>query len=331
MRSLADRALSDGFASRSFGADEREMSMKYDKSNPWFKAMPRRAAFTLLELVVVIAIIVTLLGLVSSAAMQARQAAQRVKCLNNVKQINMAVQNFAVKNGRLPRGDVDTASGFPLDSMFFNLLPYIEHGNYYAAVQLGQRPRGSDYTVNVYICPADPTVRYGDGCASYAANAAVFMGRVQSWSSGPNGQVARVSFGTPSFDYTFPDGTSNTIAFAEHYADPPGKPRFDWFTSIPILGASEFMRRASFADKEYGDVVPVTTNGSTIPSVSGLTFQVRPPVAQVDPRIPQTPHSGGMPVGMADGSARILRPTLSERTFWALVTPAGGEVIQGDW
>ena len=83
------------------------------------------------------------------------------------------------------------------------------------------------------------------------------------------------------------------------------------------------MRRSSFAD--VGDVGP---NAASPPT---LTFQVRPAISDCNPRIPQTPFSGGLLAGLADGSVRMLSPGISPATFWAAVTPAGGEVLGSDW
>ena len=86
---------------------------------------------------------------------------------------------------------------------------------------------------------------------------------------------------------------------------------------------------ATFADAEMGDAMPYGT------SVAGplpvATFQVAPTTATCDYRLPQAFTTRGLLVGMADGSVRTVSPTISSYTFWAAVTPAGGEVLGGDW
>ena len=113
----------------------------------------------------------------------------------------------------------------------------------------------------------------------------------------------------------------------------------------------EITRRPAFADNgpvvlgalsplllpnaliEFNDVYPVTSGNppTTVGSIPGLTFQVAPRIADCDPRLAQTPHPSGMIVALGDGSVRTLSPGMSPATFWAAVTPAGGEVFGPDW
>jgi len=60
-------------------------------------------------------------------------------------------------------------------------------------------------------------------------------------------------------------------------------------------------------------------------------FQVRPPQGDCDPTRAATSHTGGIQVGLADGSVRTLSPSISGDTWWAAVTPRGGEVLGADW
>jgi len=80
------------------------------------------------------------------------------------------------------------------------------------------------------------------------------------------------------------------------------------------------------------DVVPVTSGFPPVTrsSTPGLTFQARPKLEDCNPLIPQTPHAGGMLVGLFDGSVRSISPRVSEEVFWGSVTPAGGEVVTLD-
>ena len=196
----------------------------------------------------------------------------------------------------------------------------------------------------MYLNSSDPSVMSkteSAGHASFAANAQVFVGS------------KRISNATP-------DGTSNTIAFAEHYAviyniSTDMITQFEWYALYPKTDQyPSFTRRfhghrTTFADNgpfvrqwytpsppetpktpAYIDVYPVTTSSGTKASIAGLTFQIRPTVETADPRIPQTPHAS-LSVAMLDGSVRWLARNMSESTFWAAVTPNGGEVLGLDW
>lgn len=101
-------------------------------------------------------------------------------------------------------------------------------------------------------------------------------------------------------------------------------------------------RRAAFADRggfltpfgqfALNDVVPVTEGVPPVTHAStpGFTFQVRPTVENCNPSIPETPYESGLLVALVDGSVLTIRPGVAESVFWAMVTPAGGEVVQID-
>ncbi len=276
---------------------------------------PRREGYTLLELLVVVGIIATLVGLLLPAVQKVRAAATRARSLNNLKQIDLAVHAFAASHdGRLPSIE---------DGVFWALLPYLDGGD--ALVNSDSGPH--DFLP--YLSPADPSLSADpptQGLSSYAANAMAFQG---------------VSV-LPS---TFLDGTSNTVAFAEHYAKCGGvyPPTFYTFP-LGKLCPAQNIRRATFADRGRAiwtggslllpltDVVPVTSGSPPVSQAStpGLTFQVRPKLGDCNPLIPQTPHEGGMLIALADGSVRTIRPTVAETVFWAAVTPSGGEVAELD-
>ena len=293
-----------------------------------------RRGFTVIELMVVIAIIAVLVGLLLPAIQKVREAALRAHSSNNLKQIVLATHSFAASNSeRLPTvSGVGNRPGW--NPLFVAVLPYIEQGAVYADYTSNPL-RGSDYIINTYLSPADPTVGSPEqrkGFSSYPANSQLFVN-------------------SPRLPATLPDGTSTTIAFAEHYANGCNRTVFSWYRSspdnldLPPPGIQQ-IHRAAFADNGpavreedptsaslYGDVFPVTSGNppTSRGSVSGLTFQVRPRVSECDPRLAQTPHSGGMLVALADGSVRTLAGGMSEATYWGAVTPNGGEVLGNDW
>ena len=289
----------------------------------------RRTAFSLLELLVAVTIIGVLIGLLLPAIQRVRSSAIRTKNFNQLRQIGIGLHNFAGEHdGSMPgfgSGPFDFDSS--VDSIPLNAIePYIELQGQARSVEAGINIPG-------YMDPADPTANLiapsrnvlmpiSRGSTSYAFNMVAFSGR-------------------PKLGIAFADGSSTTIAFAEHYARGGPEGFFNYSYSLRssnVSGypASEYYiqlssrRRGSFADAYYGDVLPVTVDGVTQPSRAGATFQVQPTPEQFDPFLPQSPYAGGMPVLMFDGSVRMIQSSISPSAFWSAVTREGGEITTLD-
>ncbi len=149
---------------------------------------PRSAGFTLIELLVVIAIIAVLIALLLPAVQAAREAARRMSCVNNLKQIGIAMHNYHDVTGQLPSGHLTTGptvggSGWDDWSAFTMMLPYMELGTLYNALNftdlLEPAKYGNKYNstvtfskINTFLCPSDPVRGTNpDGHTNYAGNA----------------------------------------------------------------------------------------------------------------------------------------------------------------
>ena len=126
--------------------------------------MNRRRAFTLIELLVVIAIIAILIGLLLPAVQKVRAAAARTKCLNNLKQLALAAQNYHGTYEWLPAGLERNPQGNRFSSVFIELLPFVEQDNVYRNWdftspqndQMGGTTALAATIIPTYICPSDP-------------------------------------------------------------------------------------------------------------------------------------------------------------------------------
>ena len=180
-----------------------------------------RAAFTLIELLVVIAIIAILIGLLLPAVQKVREAAARMKCSNNLKQMGLAFHAYQDANPSkgLPTGWVTSAAVFPNPgwSWSYIILPYIEQSPLYNALNADLSTPGTIPSIAsqpliispipIYLCPSDSAIPTNNNFGGYAKNNYV----VNRWVTGPDTN----SRPAPLTVQAISDGSSNTILIGE--------------------------------------------------------------------------------------------------------------------
>ena len=278
----------------------------------------RRAA-TAVEVLVVIAVVATAVGLLLPAVQRVRGAAARAQTGNQYRQVILAICHYTSQHDdRLPTvdGQQQDSPNWGQGSLLDCIRPYIESNT---ATVSRLMPDGRSYgVIPLYVSPMDPSYTITgttEGNASVALNALLFR--------------------TPRSINAISDGTSSTLAISEHYAQ-CGKTAFVWSLGAakcnslvngvrtPTPCVNQPHHSPTFAD------YPMADDYHPGPPVPARTFQPAPAVADCDYRLPQSADPGGMQAAMLDGSVRRIAPGVSPAAFWAAVTPAGGESLPLD-
>ena len=327
--------------------------------------MIRRRGFTLIELLVVIAIIGVLVALLLPAVQAAREAARRSQCINNLKQIGLALQNYHDVIGVFPGakpGHINLASPGDMNNQsgFVSILPYIEQQSLYNAWNQqvlfdGNNGVANHWTsqaafstvtqsiVSAYICPSDPSTPrittqavYGytnQGISSYAFCAGTYgpQNAPSSTTKTQNDGFAMYCFGFNMRDFV--DGTSNTIAVGEVTAA-NGFYRGRAYCPVGTPGGTS-TAKTLISQGHYNawagcgritSMFRVTANPINTKPCGGLS--TGSPDWQEGAFGSQ--HSGGANFLFVDGSVHFLKDSLSLVVYQSLSTRDKGETISAD-
>jgi prepilin-type N-terminal cleavage/methylation domain-containing protein/prepilin-type processing-associated H-X9-DG protein len=279
-----------------------------------------RHAFTLIELLVVIAIIAVLMALLLPAVQQVRESARRMSCLNNLKQISLALHNYESQHRSFPIGCMECVPpSFPPPPTFkarqiawnVYILPQLEQNSVFdlfdfnASFRAVANQAAAGVQLSVFLCPsAWQGARAGPSSGDVNGNGVFDPGDGLAWTD--YGGLFGVSHNTPSIlpqhegmmiydrairmrDVT--DGLSNTLAVGE-CAGRGNAQQSHWANGQNLF------------DQRFDNPINVTRDNELF-----------------------SDHTGGVNVAFADGSARFLSESIDQDTLNGLLTRSGGEVL----
>ncbi len=311
----------------------------------------RKRGFTLIELLVVIAIIAILIALLLPAVQQAREAARRTQCKNNLKQIGLALHNYHDANSALPSGSIVllNAAGTTYNghgwTWHASILPYIEYANMYAAIQgpndggLGAELGGTTdpkqtlagkTVMSIFWCPSQPDVTSGAQKGGYSpSNYNGNMGTLIGYNGDDcyggvvtNAAGMRAPGGCMNADGIFfisssirfrdvTDGLSNTI-FVSEVIDSGG--------DANKLGGAGSDRKHCFSGGS-------DSNPPTEMSEYLIAAESNDPINTYAEEAAGSYHVGGAQFVMGDGSVRFLSENMSMTIYQGISTRGTGEVV----
>jgi len=287
-----------------------------------------RRGFTLIELLVVVAIIAVLISLLLPAVQQAREAARRTQCKNNLMQISLALQNYMMSHEVLPPGSVNLKG--PISSVedetqyhmgwLVQILPYLEQGNAYNHVDFTKSVYATEnkpvraHTIAAFVCPSD------NARGGMTVTLSNYCGIHNDFETPIDVDQNGVLFLNSSIRYEqIRDGSSNTVFVVET--------RLNMGSDLGWMSGTRATLRNGVVWSNRNTPNAVPAYESRVISSTTLVDPVDP-VAGLEPvGGPSSVHTGGFQVGMGDGSVRFFSNNISAKVLRNLTHRADGEMV----
>ncbi len=309
-----------------------------------------RMAFTLIELLVVIAIIAVLIGLLLPAVQKVREAANRIKCNNNLKQLTLAMHSYHDVNKILPPGTrrkiddptyVGPGEWYDDHGWYSRMGPYVEQDNWFRLINYDKsfsdevNDAARRFKMQVFACPDDGLKQNEWPSSNWAR---IRGNYVVNFGNTNYGQTTKagVTFGGAPFSFVksskfadITDGLSNTLMMAEIITVGDtgvnwGGPLSDFSTS---LGGQTFEAWLTPNSSVWDDVARVCPPNSALNGIPGCNYIGDNEQTRNQSFASRSKHPGGVNASFGDGSVHFFSNTINLATWRALATSRGGETV----